>query len=428
MNKYLVLLAGCLLLHTFSYAQTKKYTIAAIGSSTVAGEGATPNPNPINPDNPPDSGWASIVLRYYKSFGVLDTLYNMGRPGTTTFWGLPDGSTFPNGTAVPQNNYNVTYALRSDRDAADVVFISYASNDVDSLYTTAQTMAALRTEYNTVVNAGKIAFVTTTQPRTSWTNTRNPLVNEAQQREERDSILLEFGSHALNFYDPIASSDGNGINPLYNFDGTHVNNLGHEVLAHVVENANLLGELNPLPLTLTGFTATTVPQGIRLNWTAADEEGPVTFSVQRSKDGSTFDDLWQENAEGSIPPTNYSWTDQSPLSGKSFYRLKASDAGGDHFSPIAALGGAIDSWGIGKIMTSAGASELMVEIFSPASQNSIVTITDAAGKRLRQQSVSLAAPSVTAPISLAGLANGEYFLHIVTDQGNVATKAFMKFQ
>ena len=429
MNKYLLLLVCCLLLHSFSRAQMK-YTIVAMGSSTVAGEGATPNPNPINHDNPPDSCWSSIVLRYYKSYGLLDSLYNLGRPGTVTFDGLPDGGFYPDGFPVPSSRHNYTVNFGLINDHADVVIISYASNDVDSMYTTAQTMAALRALYHTVVAAGKTAYVTTTQPRTSWSafNTRTGLVNEAQQREERDSILLEFGSHALNFYDPIASSDGNGINPLYNFDGTHVNNLGHQVLARVVENANLLGEITPLALTLSNFTAATVPQGVRLNWTAAGEQGPVVFDVQRGRDGNSFDDLWQENVTGSPDATGYSWTDDSPMAGKGFYRLKVTDQGGEHFSPIVAVGSTGNTWGIGKIMTSPGASQVMVEIWSPVSQNSIVTITDAAGKRIRQQSILLTAPSVTAAISMAGLANGEYFLHIVSDQGNVASRAFVKLQ
>lgn len=431
MNKYLLLFIGCLLCHAYAFPQTPMtYNIAVMGSSTVAGEGALPNPNPTSPQNPPDSCWASIVLRYYKSFGLLDSLYNLGRSGSVTFDGLPNGSFFPNGTPVDSTtyDYNMTWALAPERADADLVIISYASNDVAELYTTAQTMATLRTLYNIVVNAGKRAYVTTTQPRTSWANGRPDLVNEAQQREERDSILLEFGSHALNFYDPIANASGNGINPLYNYDGTHVNNLGHQALAQVVESANLFGEITPLALTLINFTAGSVPQGIRLNWTAAGEQGPVIFDVQRGRDGNSFDDLWQENVIGSLDATGYSWTDQSPLAGKGYYRLKVTDAGGEHFSPIVAIGNTGNGWGIGKIMVSPGANQLMVEIFSPASQNSTVTITDAAGKRVRQQLVSLTAPSVTAPVSLAGLAAGAYFLHIVTDQGNVATRAFMKFQ
>jgi hypothetical protein len=416
MNKYLALLVSCILLHFYTDAQSRKYKIAVIGSSTAAGMGAST----------PDSSWVNLTQTYYQNLGEIDNIYNIARSGLTTYDGMPTGFIPPTdpGNPVtpdfPNQSYNVTLALQ---DNPDVVLVNFPTNDVADNYSITETMFNLRTIYQTVINAGKICYICSTQPRSSVSVPQQQLL-----KVERDSILMEFGTYSLNFYNCIVAADSLNIKPIYNYDGTHVNDGGHQQLFQVVKNANILSAFNPLPLTLTGFTAIIVPQGIRLNWTAADEEGPVTFSVQRSKDGSTFDDLWQENVEGSISATNYSWTDQDPLSGKSFYRLKASDQGGDHFSPIVALGDAADSWGIGKIMTSAGASELMVEIFSPASQNSTVTITDAAGKRVRQQSVSLTAPSVTAPISLAGLANGEYFLRIVTDQGNVATKAFMKFQ
>lgn len=425
MYKHLVIMILCASMCTNLSAQKKK--ISVIGSSTVAGKGATPDPNPINPDNPPDSCWASIVLRYYKSFGLLDTLVNLGRPGSTTFFGLPSGSTYPDGTPMVANLYNVTAALDPNRFDADLVIVSYASNDVDSQWSVHQTMANLRIIYKTVADAGKAAYVTTTQPRSTW-DIGVPADNWAHQREERDSILLEFGSHALNFYDPIAAADGNHINALYFFDGIHVNNLGHRQLAQVVENANLLSEQPvTLPIILTGLTATWQQQQVALHWTASDQTGPSVFTIQRSGDGKTFDDLSQIEGFGAASPTDYSWTDEHPLTGKNYYRIKMSEPGVEHYSVTVAVLSTEKAWGIGKIYATGRGAPLSLEVRSPRNQTITVNIINAAGIRIASQVFTVGAPSTTVSVTVPGQAAGVYFLKVIGESGETDIKSYTVF-
>ena len=386
--------------------------------------GTTPYPNPRNHDIPPDSCWASIVLRYYKGFGLLDTLVNLGRPGTTTFFGLPAGSTYPDGTPMVANLYNVTAALDPNRFDADIVFISYASNDVDSQWSVHQTMANLRTMYQTVVNAGKIAYVTTTQPRSTW-NIGVPADNWAHQREERDSILLQFGAHSLNFYDPIAAPDGNNINALYYYDGIHVNNAGHQVLANVVENANLLAERAiPLPIILSGLTATWQQQQVALRWTASDQTGPALFTIQRSANGASFNDLSQIQGFGAASPTAYSWTDEHPLPEKNYYRVKMSETADEHYSPIVSVISPVKTWGIGKIYTAGRGAPLMVELQTPLNQSITITVLNAAGVKVASQVFAIGAPSTTVSLPVTGQMAGVYFLKVSTGSGDTNVKSF----
>jgi hypothetical protein len=424
MYKNLVLLACCALLCTTLPAQKK--IIAVIGSSTVAGFGSTPNPNPNNPNNPPDSCWASIVLRYYKGFNLLDTLQNLGRPGTTTFFGLPAGSTYPNGDPMVANLYNVTAAIDPNRFNADIVIVSYASNDADSQWSVQQTMQNLHTIYNTVVAAGRKCFITTTQPRTTW-DLGVPAVNRQKQKDERDMILADFGVHALDFYTPLVSATGDTINGAFRVDGIHVNNAGHRALAAVVEGADLLNENpNPLPLTLSDFTASYQSSAVVLNWVSSDQQGPASFTVQRSGDGVSFEDLERESAFGSASPVSHSWTDQNPLSGKGYYRIRWTDDGGDHYTQIVSVIAATKEWAIGKIYYGQG-STLSFEVQTPRNQAVTVQIVNASGVTMVSRVFSIVAPSSTLSIAVPKPAPGLYFLKVVSASGESAVKSWNAF-
>lgn len=421
--RYILVLLCWVAILTPAAAQHK--IMVGIGSSTLAGFGANPQP-PGSSGQVSDSCWASILKRYYLNLGIIDTLYNLGRPGSTTYDGLPTGSPYPGDTTFVDNNYNVTYALDRDHDHADIVIVNYANNDLDSahghFYTLAQTMNNLQTIYNTVVSAGKICFITTTQPRTVFATGIKQLL-----KVERDSIMNRFGIYAINFYNAIVAADSLNINPLYFFDGTHVNNAGHRALyeaARAATSAILIP--NPLPITLTGFTAVSQQQKVLLSWTGMNQTGAPDFIVQRSADGTSFEDQAQIQATGSAMAHNYSWTDQKPLAGKSFYRIKVSEQSQtDHYSPIIAVIFNSASWNISKLYRATG-STWNIEIQSGKTTNFHLRVIDAGGRQYLQQSVTVSSPSRLVPLNLSGLAGGQYFVQLVSDQGEVDVRAIQK--
>jgi len=391
--------------------------IVAIGSSTTAGQGATPNPNPTNPNDPPDSCWASILKRYYKGLGLIDTLINLGRSGTTTYDGMPTGTVRPDGTTVT-TQFNVTAALQLYH--ADVVTVNYPTNDVGFGYTPEQTLSNLQTIYNTVVNAGKICFITTTQPRTSFTTDQKQLL-----KAERNLILDRFGHHALNFYNGIVAADSLNINPVYNYDGTHVNNAGHRVLFGIARDSNVV-LTTPLPITLTGFTAVSQQQKVLLSWTGMDQTGEPVFVVQRSADGTSFSDQVQIPATGSQTAHDYTWTDQTPLSGKSYYRIKISEPGlADDYSPIVAISNIPTSWSIGRLYQATGSS-WNIELLAEKDTRLQVRIIDIQGRQLMQQSITVISSSQLIPLNLSGLSSGQYFVQLVSDRGESTVRAIQK--
>ena len=66
-----------------------------------------------------------------------------------------------------------------------------------------------------------------------------------------------------------------------------------------------------------------------LNWSTASEQNNAYFNVERSADGVSFSAIGKVNgAINSSSTLNYSFTDNSPLAGKNFYRLRQVDLDG----------------------------------------------------------------------------------------------------
>ncbi len=83
---------------------------------------------------------------------------------------------------------------------------------------------------------------------------------------------------------------------------------------------------NPLPVTFTSFTGETVNGVNILKWETATEINNDRFVLERSTDGEKFVVVGEVIGAGNKTTTSrYSFTDQSPLSGKNYYRLKQID-------------------------------------------------------------------------------------------------------
>ena len=86
---------------------------------------------------------------------------------------------------------------------------------------------------------------------------------------------------------------------------------------------------NPLPVELTAFSARRAGAVVACAWTTASERNSRDFSVERSRDGGTFEALGTVAAAGSSSrATVYAFRDQQPLPGRAYYRLRQTDLDG----------------------------------------------------------------------------------------------------
>ena len=94
----------------------------------------------------------------------------------------------------------------------------------------------------------------------------------------------------------------------------------------------LADAFSPLPLTLLNFSAFPERGTVVVGWQTASESNTAYFEVWRSQDPQSFSTLARVDAAGnSSRLLSYSFTDEHPLTGDSYYRLKMGDRDG-HFT------------------------------------------------------------------------------------------------
>ncbi len=87
---------------------------------------------------------------------------------------------------------------------------------------------------------------------------------------------------------------------------------------------------NPLPIELNYFTAILNQNEVVINWQTATEENNDYFSIERSTNGYDFEEIATiAGAGNSSINLDYSYTDNNPKLGTSYYRLRQTDYDGD---------------------------------------------------------------------------------------------------
>ena len=119
----------------------------------------------------------------------------------------------------------ITFAAISYNPTA--IIINLPSNDSAEGYTLEEQMGNYITLFDFGQSYGVYVWIATPQPVNY-----GPVV-AALQMAVRDSIFSQFDSKAIDFWTTLANEDGT-INPLYNVDGTHLNDAGHKLVAESI--------------------------------------------------------------------------------------------------------------------------------------------------------------------------------------------------
>ena len=95
---------------------------------------------------------------------------------------------------------------------------------------------------------------------------------------------------------------------------------------------------SPTPLSLLSFNAQFANTNVQLVWKTENEINTRSFDVERSADGNSFYAIGNVGAKNYAGTNNYTLTDNAPLPGVSFYRLKMIDRDGSFkYSPVIAI-------------------------------------------------------------------------------------------
>lgn len=169
-----------------------------------------------------------------------------------------------------------------------------------------------------------------------------------------------------------------------------------------------------LPLQLKAFSGLCRDQSVQVKWTTGTAT-TADFTIERSHDKLNFSPAGtlKSNASG-----NYAWTDQSPLPGTVYYRLKTTNDNGMTLYSTVITVNSCNTTGI-QLSTNPVTNEstLMLQL----SQNNLTEITlyDLMGRRFEVAGLtgkkSMEKGVYNIPVKLPGTVAGMYLLHVVVN-------------
>lgn len=383
------------LLFFYSFSQER---VVILGSSTAAGTGASVY----------DSSWVGrlqLEFRKNTAAGNPDTVVtNLAVGGTTTYYAMPTGYTPPPNRPSPDPEHNVTKALSFN---PTVVIVNFPTNDIGSGYTAKEYMDNLRFLYQYINATGARAYIATTQPRSQFTFERRQILWQLV-----DSINRNFGLFAINFWDDLATTDGQyNLKPEVNAgDDVHVNNLGHRLLFQRVKAKNIFTVNAPLPLVLTDFAVQKQNEAALITWRTVNETAATFFEVQRSANRLDFETLTKVTATGDSQGAAYSWTDNAPLRGENFYRLKMVEANTTSYSKIIGVAFTQKKIRIHKAHTTPAGLE--IELLTDKDRMITATIVSVSGAVVYTKTYPVKSPAITIQLPVSNLSSGTYILRI----------------
>ena len=178
---------------------------------------------------------------------------------------------------------------------------------------------------------------------------------------------------------------------------------------------------NPLPITINYFTGTKQNGNHLLNWKVTCNSVPsATIELQRSSDARNFTGIYSIYASALRCQQPFNYTDNTPLKGVNYYRLKMTDADGKvtYSSNVALINAStgIDVMSIAPNPIVGG--KFNVKVSSANSTKMELLISDMQGRILQRQTTNIIAGFNTVPVNVQNLAAGSYQVMVNTADGN----------
>jgi hypothetical protein len=183
-----------------------------------------------------------------------------------------------------------------------------------------------------------------------------------------------------------------------------------------------LSTVTTLPVNLSEFKAVKNGKTAVLSWKTLSELNNKGFGVERSADGNNFSQIQFVNGNGSTTAASqYSTTDNSPLSGANYYRLKQVDNDGKqtYSSTVSVNFSSINAVGF-SFYPNPVKAKIVVGIQSITSNKASISLINADGKTVRSMVLTNQNANTNVQFDVANIARGNYFL-VLKDGASIKT-------
>jgi predicted esterase len=179
-----------------------------------------------------------------------------------------------------------------------------------------------------------------------------------------------------------------------------------------------------LPVTLKEFTARLSNNKVELRWITSDEKDNLSFTIERAGGDQKFVSIGSLAGAGdNVGEKVYTFTDASPLSDLSFYRLVQTDIDGKKtYFEIRKILNQTGKMSSVLISPNPFSSDLSAFISVDKSQKVLVTLTDMNGRILKSTSAIYSPGSTEIRLKSVDLSKGVYLLKISGENFSVSKK------
>lgn len=270
----------------------------------------------------------------------------------------------------------------------------------------------------------------------------NPTVAQAKSTTPSVTFGSFVGHKAISLMGDIAANptaNGAGQTQYWSFSGSHSNRstekagaasvtMSHTISANedwVMIGATMVDYAVALPVEVLSFEGERVDKNVLLKWSTSAEVNNDFFTVERSVDGINFESLGDVDGAGnSLTALNYSFVDDKPKDGVSYYRLKQTDFNlNTKYSNIVAID--IKNVEIMNFFPNPSTSQSNVIVNSPEDMSVLFNIVGSEGKVLRNSEEKLQKGLNIIKLDVANFAEGSYFFSIINGNNVLSKKQFL---
>ena len=178
----------------------------------------------------------------------------------------------------------------------------------------------------------------------------------------------------------------------------------------------------PLPIILKDFQATKQGSTNQLKWTTSQESNGNHFIIERSADGNNFNEIGEVNAAGnSSLPLKYQFTDENPLNGINYYRLRLIDK--DNSQKVSDIVSVRNSFVSRMTIYPNPAKNLItIELSAEKIENAQIDITDLNGAKVLRSHATLTSGTNKVTFNIGSLPAGIYNVNVKTTSGSQTIK------
>jgi uncharacterized repeat protein (TIGR01451 family) len=187
----------------------------------------------------------------------------------------------------------------------------------------------------------------------------------------------------------------------------------------------IVSPTSQVPVKLEYFSVGKKNETNLLTWKAPSTHGTTGFDIERSADGIHFNKIGNITAGTQRCQLPFDFTDNKPVAGKNYYRLKITDADGISFySKTLVIGNNKEDLEI--LAISNGPGNTIVYFNSTKQQTVQLKILAADGRIIYKSSSVIAAGNGQLDLGLRNLSHGIYSLMVNTSEGSAINKRFVK--